>query len=122
MKILSINDFTKHFSKRLSDHLKGTKKTGSKVIIRQLFHRKTVFHIKYCLLSTLLLNFLVSKILFNWTPIERSLRSLIVKLLIDNIFIERLGLSTKKNPKNKSACVQVKTCRVNNFFLLINLA
>ena len=42
--------------------------------------------------------------------------------VIDNIFIERLGLSTKKNPKNKSACVQVKTCRVNNFFLLINLA
>ena len=95
MKILSINDFTKHFSKRLSDHLKGTKKTGSKVIIRQLFHRKTVFHIKYCLLSTLLLNFLVSKILFNWTPIERPLRSLIVKLLIDNIFIERLDFRPK---------------------------
>ena len=50
MKILSINDFTtKLLSKLLSDlytgvHLKGTKKFGSKVINRQLFHRKTVFH------------------------------------------------------------------------------
>ena len=49
MKILSINDFTtKLLSKLLSDlyirvDLKGTKKFGSKVINRQLFHRKTVF-------------------------------------------------------------------------------
>ena len=70
MKILSINDFTtKLLSKLLSDlyigvHLKGTKKFGSKVINRQLFHRKTVFHIKNCLLLTLLTNFLVSKTTF----------------------------------------------------------
>ena len=49
MKILSINNFTtKRFSKLLSDlytrvHLEGTKKFDSKVINRQLFHRKTVF-------------------------------------------------------------------------------
>ena len=49
MKILSINDFTtKLLSKLLSDlyigvHLKGARKFGSKVINRQLFHRKTVF-------------------------------------------------------------------------------
>ena len=52
MKILSINNFTnKLLSKFLSDlyigvHLKGTKKFGSKVINRQFFHRKTVFHMK----------------------------------------------------------------------------
>jgi hypothetical protein len=52
MKILSINNFTtKLLSKLLRDlyigvHLKGTKKFGSKVINRQFFHRKTVFHIK----------------------------------------------------------------------------
>ena len=52
MKILSINNFTtKRFSKLLCDlytgvHLKGTKKFGSKVVNRQLFHRKTVFHMK----------------------------------------------------------------------------
>ena len=52
MKILSIMNFTsKLFSILLSDlyigvHLKGTKKFGSKVINRQLFHRKTVFHVK----------------------------------------------------------------------------
>ena len=44
------------FSKLLSDlyigvHLKGTKKFGSKVINRQFFHRKTVFHMK--ILSTI---------------------------------------------------------------------
>ena len=47
MKILSTN----LLSKLLSDlyigvHVKGTKKFGSKVINRQLFHRKTVFHMK----------------------------------------------------------------------------
>ena len=52
MKILSINDFTiKLISKLVSDLylgvlLKGTKKFGSKGIDRQLFHRKTVFHMK----------------------------------------------------------------------------
>ena len=52
MKILSINNFTiKLLSKLLSDlyigvHLKGTRKFGSKLINRQFFHRKTVFHIK----------------------------------------------------------------------------
>ena len=56
MKILSINKFTtKLLSKRLSDlyigvHLKGTKKFGGKVINRQSFRRKTVFHKK--ILST----------------------------------------------------------------------
>jgi hypothetical protein len=70
MKILSINNFTtKLLSKLLSDlyigvHLKGTKKFGSKVINGQFFHRKTVFHIKYCLLLTLLPNLLVSKTTF----------------------------------------------------------
>ena len=66
MKILSINDLTtKLLSKLLSDlyigvHLKGTKKFGGKV----LFHRKTVFQNKNCLLLTLLTNFLVSKTTF----------------------------------------------------------
>ena len=52
MKILSIKNFiTRLLSKLLSDlyigfHLKGTKKFGSKVINRQFFHRKTVFHMK----------------------------------------------------------------------------
>ena len=49
---MSINDFTiKLLSKVLSDlyigvHLKGTKKFDSKVINRQLFHRKIVFQMK----------------------------------------------------------------------------
>ena len=52
MKILSINNSTtKLLSKLLNDlyigvHLKGSKKFGSKVINRQLFYRKTVFHMK----------------------------------------------------------------------------
>ena len=33
-------------------------------------------------------------VLFKWIPIKISLRSLIVKLLLDNIFIERLDLGT----------------------------
>ena len=45
MKILSINNFTPKFlSKLIRVHLKGTKKFGSKVINRQFFRRKTVFH------------------------------------------------------------------------------
>ena len=50
MKILSVNNFTtKLGSKLLHDlsigvHLKGTKRFVSKVINRQLFHRRTVFH------------------------------------------------------------------------------
>ena len=52
MKILSINNFTtKLLSKLFSDlsigvHLKGTKKFVSKVINRQLFHGRTVFHME----------------------------------------------------------------------------
>ena len=48
----NINNFTtKLLSKLLSDlyigvHLKGTNEFGSKVINRQFFHRKTVFHMK----------------------------------------------------------------------------
>ena len=67
MKILSINNFTtKLLSKLLSDlykgvHLNGTKKFVNKVINR---HRKTVLHYKYCLVSTLLPNFLVSETTF----------------------------------------------------------
>lgn len=59
MKIVSINDFTtKLLSKLLSNlyigvHLKGTKKFGSKVINRQLFHRKTVFHMKKLSITTM---------------------------------------------------------------------
>ena len=50
------NITTKLLSKLLSDlhmvvHLKGTKKFGSKVINRQIFHRKTVFHIKKLLIT-----------------------------------------------------------------------
>ena len=55
MKILSINKLTitKLLSKLLSDlyigvHLKGTKKFGSKVFDRQLFHKKTVLYMKTC--------------------------------------------------------------------------
>ena len=43
------------------------------------------------LLTTLLTNFLVP---FKWTLIKRSL---VVKLLIDNIFIERLSFSVVHN-------------------------
>ena len=47
---------------------------------------------KQYLLITLLINLLI---LFKWTLLERSLRSLlrslVIKSLIDNIFIERLG-------------------------------
>ena len=52
MQILSINNFTtKLLSTLLRDlyigvHFKGSKKFGSKVINRQLIHRKTVFHMK----------------------------------------------------------------------------
>ena len=84
MRILSIdNCATKFLDKLLSDlyigvHLKGSKKFVSKVINRQIFHRKTVFHMK--ILS-----------IINVT--NKLLRSFIVKLLIDNILTERLGLS-----------------------------
>ena len=48
---------------------------------------------KQYLLITLLINLLI---LFKWTLLERSLRSLlrslVIKSLIDNIFVERLGL------------------------------
>ena len=64
MKILSINNYTtKLLSKLLSDlyievHLKGTMKFGSKVINKQLFHRKTVFNTK-----TLSINNFTTKLL-----------------------------------------------------------
>ena len=44
---------------------------------------------KKYLLITLLINLLI---LFIWTLLERSLRSLVIKSLIDNIFVEGLGL------------------------------
>ena len=54
----------------------------------------TVHLQKQYLLITLLINLLI---LFKWTLLERSLRSLlrslVIKSLIDNIFIERLGFS-----------------------------
>ena len=58
MKILSINDFT---TKLLSDlyigvHLKGTKNFANKVINRQFFHRKNVFHMKLLSITTKLLS------------------------------------------------------------------
>ena len=64
MKILSINNITTNLlNKLLSNlfkgvHLKGTKKFVNKVINR-LF-----FMCKYCLVLTLLPNFLVSKTMF----------------------------------------------------------
>ena len=67
MKILSINNFTtKIFSKLLSDlyigfHVKGTKKFGSKVINRQFFHRKTVFHIKILSITNFTTKLLIMK-------------------------------------------------------------
>ena len=97
MKILSIINFT---TKLLSDlyigvHLKGTKKFGSNIINRQFFHMKILFITNF---TTKLLS-IKDYLLFKWTPIERPLkslvRSLIVKLLLDNIFIERLGLKGK---------------------------
>ena len=55
---------------------------------------KNSLYVKKCLLINLLPNFLVR---FKWTPIKSSPRSLVrrlvVKLLGDNIFIERLGLN-----------------------------
>ena len=69
MKVLSINNFTTKLlnSKLLSDlyigvHLKVTNKFGCKFINRKLFHKETVF--QYCLLLTLLPNFLASKTTF----------------------------------------------------------
>ena len=67
MKILSFNNFTtKLLCKLLSDlyigvHLKGTRKFGSKVINRQLFHRKTVFHMKKLSFTNFTNNFLSIK-------------------------------------------------------------
>ena len=100
MKKLSNNNFTtKPFSKLLCDlyigvHLKGSKKFGSKVVDRQLFHRKTVFHMKILSIVNFTTKLLGIKDYFL-NPLERLLKSLlrrlIVKLLIDNIFIERLG-------------------------------
>ena len=53
---------------------------------------------KQYLLITLLINLLI---LFKWTLLERSLRSLlrslVIESLIDNIFVERLGSKLKAN-------------------------
>ena len=62
MKIASINNFT---TKLLSDfsigvNLKGTWKFASKVIKWQLFHRRTVFHMKIVLLIVNFTNKLLS--------------------------------------------------------------
>ena len=70
MKILSINNFTTKLpSKLLSDlykgvYLKGTKKFVNKIINRQFFIEILFFICKYCLVLTLLPNFLVSKTMF----------------------------------------------------------
>ena len=67
MKILSTNDFTtKLLSKLLSDlyigvHLQGARKFGSKVINRQLFRRKTVFHMKKLSITNFTTKFLSIK-------------------------------------------------------------
>ena len=56
---------------------------------------KHVHLLKYCLLITLLRKLLLA--VFRWTLLERSLtkllRSVLIKSLRDNIFIERLGFS-----------------------------
>jgi len=67
MKTLSTNDFTtKLLSKLLGDvyigaYLNGTKKVGSKVINRQFFHRRTVFHMKILLVINFITKFLSIK-------------------------------------------------------------
>ena len=57
---------------------------------------------KKYLLITLLINLLI---LFKWTLLEKSLRSLlrslVIKSLIDNIFVERLGLSMHSAHKSE---------------------
>ena len=56
---------------------------------------------KQYLLITLLINLLI---LFKWTLLERFLgsllKSLVIKLLIDNIFVERLGLRLQPELNN----------------------
>ena len=49
---------------------------------------------KQYLLITLLINLLI---LFKWTLLENFLRSLVIKSLIDNILIERLGFKQDPN-------------------------
>ena len=102
-KLLSINDFiTRLLGKILRDlsnrvHLKSISKFNNKVINRYCFFKWTLknrsIYKKNCLLITLLMNLLI---IFKWTLLERFLRkllrSLLIKSLIDNIFIERLGL------------------------------
>ena len=98
MKILSINNFTTKLLSKLLSYLyigvysKGSKKFCTEVVKRQFFHGKTVFHMKILSINNFTNKLLSIKDHFlNGHPIERSLRSLIVKLLIDNIFIERLS-------------------------------
>ena len=65
---------------------------------------------KQYLLITLLINLLI---LFKWTLLERSqrslLRSLVVKSLIDNIFIEGLGLRNVFECGNFSSQAEMKS-------------
>ena len=74
MKILSINNFTTNLiSKLFNDlyigvYLKGSDKFGSRVINRQFFHRKTVFHMKILSITNFTTNFLVSKTAFYLDP------------------------------------------------------
>ena len=101
MKILSINNFTtKLLIKLFSDHykgvhLKGTKKFVSKVINRQFFHRKAVFHMKMLSINnfTTQLLTIIDYFLNGLQSLRSLLTSLIAKLLIDNISIERLNLT-----------------------------
>jgi hypothetical protein len=66
-------------------------------VVETFEHRKTVFHMKILFINNFTTKLLSIKDYNQWTPIERSLRSLLrslkLKLLVDNIFIERLGLS-----------------------------
>ena len=80
-----------------------------KLIIDKIFIWKRVFLWKFYVLITLLSNFLVP---FKWTRIWRLLKSLAVKLLIDDIFIvnwtsELLPLSLY----DKCACIVFFRCR-----------
>ena len=101
IKISSISNFTiKLLSKLHSDlfigvHSKGTKKFASKVINRQFFHRKAVFHMKMLSINNFTTELLtiIDYFLNGLQSLRSLLTSLIAKLLIDNISIERLNLT-----------------------------
>ena len=58
---------------------------------------------------------------FKWTPIENSLRSLLgnllLKLLIDNIFIERLGFNVVID--YHKLVLRVNICKMNEVMYLL---